>query len=481
MDKLSLHLPAPYAQNTPVLVAFSGGADSSLLLHLLKDAGVPLYAVHVHHGLRGADADADLAFCERTCRALHVPFFAVRIHAQALARKQGQSVETAAREARYRHFARLMKRHNIPLLATAHHADDNLETLLFRLCRGTGTRGLCGIPALAPLPGTDAQACKELHVFRPLLHLTKREILDACARLGIDYVTDQTNACNDYARNRIRNRVIPELMQIFPHPQHAASRLCRAASEDCDALDAVADQLYATHAKDGALPLCVLQAQPPALSKRLSLRLYAHFIGSFLGNEPMLEAVHLDAVLDRVHKGTPGSISLPGDVFAVLDRDALRMHHMQKAHPEQADACDAARSYCIPLPDGFFEIPGTDVAIFAHVTESLRENQKTVTEHATNVYNLYTELRLRFDTIKGRVFLRPLQQGDRLLHGNVHKKVRKLYGQYGVPLFLRPQLPLLCDDDGILAVAAAAHSLIRDNLTPQCGMRTLCVQIFIKR
>ena len=84
MDKLSLHLPAPYAQNTPVLVAFSGGADSSLLLHLLKDAGVPLYAVHVHHGLRGADADADLAFCEKTCRALHVPFFAVRIHAQAL-------------------------------------------------------------------------------------------------------------------------------------------------------------------------------------------------------------------------------------------------------------------------------------------------------------------------------------------------------------------------------------------------------------
>ena len=205
MDKLQLRLPDGYAHNTPVLVAFSGGADSTLLLHLLYRAGIQLSAVHVHHGIRGNDADADLQFCRNTCRALGIPFFAVRINAPALAKKSGQSVETAAREARYRHFARLMQRYNIPLLATAHHADDNLETLLFRLCRGTGTQGLRGIPAFAPLPGAPENST--LCLFRPLLHLTKQEILQACRDLGIEYVTDATNAYDDYARNRIRNRI----------------------------------------------------------------------------------------------------------------------------------------------------------------------------------------------------------------------------------------------------------------------------------
>ncbi len=435
MDKFTLRLPAGYAQNTPVLVAFSGGADSTLLLWLLKRAGIKLYAVHVHHGIRGKDADADLDFCRKTCRSLNVPLFTVRINAPALAKKSGQSVETAAREARYRHFARLMRKHDIPLLATAHHADDNLETLLFRICRGTGTQGLRGIPALAQLPGSNAG--EHLCVYRPLLHLTKKEILDACASRGIDYVTDATNTCEDYARNRIRRRVVPALETLFNHPQQAAARLCRAVSEDCDALDGMADALYRAHANGNALPLDLLQTQPAAVSKRLITRLYAG------ATDRMAEAVHMDAVYALICKNQLGSISLPGKMRAVIDRDALRIM------PEQAsEYTTEPTKYCLPLEQGFCEIAGTDVAIWA----SFAENQETVTKQATNVYNLYTELQVRFDTIKGRVFLRPMGEGDRILQGGMHKKVRKLYGQYGVPLFLREQLPLLCDQSGVLAV-----------------------------
>ncbi|MBQ2256863.1 MAG: tRNA lysidine(34) synthetase TilS [Clostridia bacterium] len=454
MDKYTLRLPSGYAHDTPVLVAFSGGADSTLLLHLLHRAGIRLYAVHVHHGIRGKEADRDLAFCSATCRKLHVPLFAVCINAPALAKKQGQSVETAAREARYRHFARLMKRHGIPLLATAHHADDNLETLLFRICRGTGTQGICGIPAYAPLFGTDQQ--EHLFVFRPLLHLTKQEILDACNTLGIDFVTDTTNACNDYARNRIRNRIVPELEMLFNHPQHAAARLCRAASEDCAALDAMADALYPAN---GTLPLTLLQDTPAALAKRLILRLYAD------QTDCMAEAVHVDAVYAHVCQNRPGSISLPGQFCAVIDRDALRITPEHTKKPS---------AYHLPLEQGFYEIAGTDTAIWC----SFDKNQETDTQQSTNVYNLYTELQVRFDTIKGRIFLRPLGEGDRILQGGMHKRIRKLYGRVGVPLYLRTQLPLLCDEDGVLAVPGVC---LRDGAKPCLGDTVLYVRIYLRK
>ena len=458
MDKLQLRLPDGYAHNTPVLVAFSGGADSTLLLHLLYRAGIKLSAVHVHHGIRGNDADADLQFCRNTCRALGIPFFAVRINAPALAKKSGQSVETAAREARYRHFARLMQRYNIPLLATAHHADDNLETLLFRLCRGTGTQGLRGIPAFAPLPGAPENST--LCLFRPLLHLTKQEILQACRDLGIEYVTDATNACDDYARNRIRNRIVPEMEKLFSHPQHAAARLCRAAAEDCDALDTIAAELYNTYAANAAIALHVLQEQPAAIAKRLITRLYQDTVKA---HSP--EAVHIDAIYARVKENALGSISLPGKTAAVIDRDALRI---------TLDIPTVPSSYLLPLQGGFFTIAGTDVTVWS----SFPENQKTDTAFPTNVYNLYTELQVRFDTIKGRIFLRPMAEGDRILQGGMHKRVRKLYGQHGTPLHLRSRLPLLCDEDGILAVPGIC---LRDGATPTKGDKALYVRIYLPK
>ncbi len=458
MDKLTLRLPENYAQNTPVLVAFSGGADSTLLLHLLHRAGVKLYAVHVHHGIRGQEADADLTFCRQTCKDLRIPLFAVKINAPLLAKKSGKSLETAAREARYRHFARLMRKHDIPLLATAHHADDNLETLLFRLCRGTGTQGIRGIPSLAKLPCTAED--EHLCVYRPLLHLTKQEILDACASLGIDYVTDATNTCLDYTRNRIRCRVVPELEKLFAHPQRAAARLCRCAAEDCDALDSLADTLFRTHAQGSALPLPILQQQPAAIAKRLICRLYADAC-----KDAMAEAVHLDAIYTRVCTGAPGSISLPGSICAEIDRDALRIAPEHTIEPPE---------YCLPLEHGFMEIAETDVAIWA----SFEENQETVTKQVTNVYNLYTELQVRFDTIKGRIFLRPMHKGDRILHGGMHKRVRKLYGQSGVPLYLRPQLPLLCDEDGVLAVPGIC---LRDGCNAHDDQDSLCVRIYLRK
>lgn len=468
MDKLSLSLPAGYAPDTPVLVAFSGGADSTLLLHLLleraRQHGARLYAVHVHHGIRGAAADADLRFCRQVCQALHVPLFAVKVNVPALAKASGQSLEEAARHARYRHFARLMQKYNVPLLATAHHADDNLETVLFRICRGTGVQGLRGIPACGPLP--DAPADASLCVFRPLLHLTKQEILGECRTREISFVTDATNACCDYARNRIRNRIIPELEQLFAHPQHAVARLCRAAAEDDNALDTVAAHLYRAHGQNGSLPISLLRSQPPAVAKRLIRRVYADFARTSGYGQVMPEAVHLEAVLQQICSGKPGSISLPGSLAAVVDRDVLRI--------AKDRTLPVAQPYLVPLTPGFTQIESANVAVWAQFPA----NPETITPIDTNVYNLYTELDLRFDTIREAVFLRPLRPGDTVLSGGMHKKIRKLYGQSGVPLSLRSTLPLLADGGGILAVPGIC---IRDGCRATAARDKITVRIYLKK
>ena len=468
MDKPMLSLPEQFPAGAPILVAFSGGADSTLLLHLLckhaRAHGSALYAVHVHHGIRGGEADRDAEFCRQTCRTLGVPLFSVKVNVPALARARGQSLELAAREARYRHFARLMKRHGIRYLATAHHADDNLETLLFRLCRGTGTAGMRGIRALSPLPGTEAE---NLYVLRPLLHLTKQEILDACRDLELAFVTDSTNTCNDYARNRIRNRIIPELETLFAHPQHAAARLSRAAAEDCEALDAMAEQIFLEQVKNGKISAGLLCSLSTALAKRVIVLLFDSYAKQHReGLALMPEAVHVEAILAQVRAGQPGSISLPGKLAAHVDRDGLCIGEDKLP--------DTAQPYLVKLEQEFCEIAGADIAVWAQFPA----NTETITPFDTNVYNLYTEVRVRFDTIKGAIFLRPIREGDVILSGGMHKKIRKLYGQSGTPLSLRPRLPLLIDADGILAVPGIC---VRDGAQADSVHPTLTVRIYLMK
>ena len=173
---LKLQFPPGIPTNVPLLVAYSGGADSSLLLALAKAYGelhqVPVFAAHLHHGIRGAEADRDLNFCRQTARGLGIPLFEKRVDIPALAHVSGKSLETEAREQRYAFFHEIMEAKKIPLLLTAHHADDQLETLLFRFLRGCGTKGVGGIPKVRPLAyGTadevDAYCKRTLEICMP--------------------------------------------------------------------------------------------------------------------------------------------------------------------------------------------------------------------------------------------------------------------------------------------------------------------------
>ena len=185
-----------------VILGLSGGADSVALFTVLlelKDAlGFALRAVHVHHGLRGAEADRDLEFSGELCKRADVPFLAEYIDAAAEAGEAGLSVEEAGRIARYRIFRReLLSCGGKGKIAVAHHADDRAETVLFNLFRGTGLRGLGGI---YPVQGD---------IIRPLLFMQKREICDFLRERGISWMEDATNRDQEYARNYIRGTILP--------------------------------------------------------------------------------------------------------------------------------------------------------------------------------------------------------------------------------------------------------------------------------
>ena len=190
--------------NSRVLCAVSGGADSVALLALLREEGrgIRVACAHFHHGLRGAEADRDEAFVRDLCARWDLPFFVGRGDAAACARERGISVETAARELRYAFREETADAWGADLIATAHTAGDNAETLLLHLARGTGLTGLTGIPR------------RRGRIVRPLLDVSRAEIEAWLGERGIPHVEDSTNALDEAARNRLRHSAIPALESV---------------------------------------------------------------------------------------------------------------------------------------------------------------------------------------------------------------------------------------------------------------------------
>ncbi|MDE7293582.1 MAG: tRNA lysidine(34) synthetase TilS, partial [Oscillospiraceae bacterium] len=181
-----------------VVAALSGGADSVCLLLVLKKLrerlNFALSAVHINHNLRGEESDRDRDFCLRLCEREGIPIRVYSVNAAEYAEKKGYSTEEAARILRYDCFEKESERLSGALIATAHNMGDNTETVLFNLTRGTGVRGLGGIPY------------KRDNIIRPLLDVSREEIEKYLEAHGQDFVTDSTNLTDDYTRNRIRHR-----------------------------------------------------------------------------------------------------------------------------------------------------------------------------------------------------------------------------------------------------------------------------------
>lgn len=193
-----------FSMNARVLVALSGGGDSVALLRILYALGYVCEAAHCNFHLRGEESDRDEVFVKRLCEKMGIPLHRIDFETERYAVENKISIEMAARELRYNWFAEIKKKTKADVIAVAHHQDDSVETILLNLIRGTGLNGLLGI---RPKNGS---------IVRPLLCLSRKEIIDYLQEMRQEYVTDSTNLQDEYTRNKIRLNLIPLMQEINP-------------------------------------------------------------------------------------------------------------------------------------------------------------------------------------------------------------------------------------------------------------------------
>ena len=312
-----------------VLVALSAGPDSTALLAALaglRDAGevAAVAALHVDHGLR-AGGDEDAACAAAACGRLGVPFERVRVEVGA------GTVQAAARRARYAALRAEAARVGATRIATGHTRTDQAETVLLRLLRGAGARGLGGIP---PRRGPFV---------RPLVDRSRAEGLADLAELGLAWRDDPTNATPRYARNRLRLTVWPAVLALAPAAERALARAADLARDDERALARRARAL----APDGArVPVEALSGEPVAVRRRVVRRLWRAATGSTRG----LDARHVDSVLSLLRRARPGRVALPGGLEASCRYGALSVG----PPPPKVDAPGEA----VPVPGpGSYDVP----------------------------------------------------------------------------------------------------------------------------
>lgn len=418
----------------PVLVALSGGADSVALLHALWALDYPVRAFHLNHCLRGAESDRDEAFCRALCARLGVELTVERVDVAAAAREQGNGVEETARRMRY---ARLQDAAQGMKIATAHTADDNLETVLFHLVRGTGPKGLAGIP---PVRG---------QIIRPMLRVERMQVEEYLASIGQDYVTDSTNADDAYTRNRIRHTVVPALREIQPSAAQAAARLGDLLRQDEDCLDGLVQECMAQAARpDGAWEIAPLRQVHPAVRTRALRRLLAQ------DGMPLrdLTAQHIFALEQLLESEKPSaSCDLPHGFTARREYGALRLVR------EEEQTIRLAVPLVVPSEQTLWN---GSVRVSVHVLEKNEVFYKSFNTFCVDCGTI--------DFVSLCVRTRKAGDRIRLTETGGSRTLKKLLIDRKIPRCKRDGLAVIADKTGVIAVQDIGMDCSR---SPQGGAR----------
>ncbi len=422
------HILARLPESAPVLLAFSGGADSRALLHLLagnsKKNGAQLFLAHVNHGIRGDEAIRDRDFCIRVAEEYSLSCFVLDEDVPALARRNKTSIEAEARRVRYDFFERIMREHNISILATAHNSDDRLETLIFNIARGSGIGGAASIPRMREFCG----GC----IVRPLLDATKRDILAFCAECRLEYVTDSTNFDTAYTRNLIRHKIVPALAEINPGVRESAARFSDSAREAADFIDCHAEQ-FISRVSSSPVRTSELDALHPALKNQILSRLICDASGI------VPEKVHIDALAALVRQARESSsLSLPGLTRAMISGGCL----LFVPDPRKKEKPPSFSIKILPganfLPDG--------VIILGEPGEYIIDKKENLT-HIESI-NLDPALPL---------VARSMAKGDTIRQRGMTKRVRRLLSEKKIPQKERHLVPLITSGNDILFIPGIAR------------------------
>jgi tRNA(Ile)-lysidine synthase len=403
-----------YRHNEKTLVGFSGGADSTALLHaLLFYLGKEhIVALHVNHMLRGEESERDEAFCRDFCHTHEIPFVCKRADIAGIS--GGTALEETARRIRYELLEETAIEHGCTTISLAHNAGDNLETMLFHLCRGTGLAGLGGIPPMRSLG--------ELFIVRPLLDCTREEILSYLAERNLSYVADSTNTDTQYTRNFIRHEIVPKMREINQQAEENARKTAEIAQNAVLHLTNVATAFLGE--KKTSENADALRNLSPALLYSVLSELYKNAGGE------TLSAVQSAALIDLLYNKEKGhSVSLTGGITAKLDGKTLCFLK------EDQSTCNS------PLEKTALQIGKNrlknNILVFVGETpdESLLKNASFSANIMISEDSLPT------------LHLRPRENGESYRFGGMTRKFKKLLSGADSKMKNRP---LLCDENGIL-------------------------------
>ncbi len=403
-----------------ILVALSGGADSSVLLDVLcrlrEELGISVCAAHLNHMLRGDAADSDESFAREKCREWGIEFISERIDVAKLARNRGESEELAARNLRYEFLYRAKKELGADFIATAHNANDNLETMLFNLSRGSGIDGVSGIP-----PVRD-------DILRPLLECTRAEIEAYAKAFDVSFCVDGTNAELIYSRNKIRHNVVAPLLQINPKAVENAGRTAAILRLESEFLKKASAQYADRISKGGtSCARADLLAEPALISRICEI-----FAARVLGEENYsLEFCHVQQIIKLAESASPSDRQkLPRGVTVKRRYDEIVFEKEKEEEDVPA----------ILVREGEIAWGGYTVSV-----------EKT--EKSEKINSLFNTFFVPYDKIQGDLVIRGRKLGDEIkLSGRKTKTLKRLFIDEKLPRDEREKVPVIADDEKVFAV-----------------------------
>ncbi|CDD63047.1 tRNA(Ile)-lysidine synthase [Firmicutes bacterium CAG:341] len=378
-----------------VLIGVSGGADSIALLEFFVSVkekyDLDICVAHIEHGIRGEDSVNDAEFVENYCKKLGVNFYLKTIDAPNLAKKAKMGVEEYSRMARYDFFNTI----ECDKIATAHNLTDNIETLLFRLARGTGLKGACSIPAVRG------------KIIRPFIEVSSGEIRKWCNDNNIPYRVDCTNSDSAYSRNLIRLEILPLFEKLNANYQDNIENFISDVNEDYAFIDDYVKSIYPKIVKNNEIYLTKLNELDLSIKKRILIMFFDE-------NGYSLNRIHLQSVIDITLKS--GKSQIKENVFAISAKGKIRL----------------AKFNDLNKKDEF-------------VTKILN-----IDEFKDKNIDFYCDC----DKIVGNIIIRAKQAGDRIKPAgrNVSKTLKKLFNESAYPIEKRDKKIVVCDDFGIVGV-----------------------------
>ncbi|MEW6616695.1 MAG: tRNA lysidine(34) synthetase TilS [Thermodesulfobacteriota bacterium] len=443
-------------QGDRVVVAVSGGADSVFLLHTLEelreDFNITLIVAHLDHCIRGMEAKRECRFVEKLANTFHLPFESKSIDIPALKKAEKKSTQQAARDARYEFFVDTLKKFNAQKVALGHNADDQAETVLMRLIRGAGIKGLCGIPPV-----------RDGIFIRPLIEIQRSEIEGFLRENSIEFVTDSSNRENVYLRNKVRNSLMPILVKEYnPGIVQNLIHTSEILRKEDEFMEKLVLNLFSRICVSGgkeSLTLNILYLK--GLEGSMQIRVLRKAMESFSGNLKRINFRHLESLVGMLSsEGANKSLSLPGGIIVEKQYNELIIRREVKETP-----------FCY----SFSEIPN-----YVRLKEVNKEVELKVIPQKEGL-NLNVDPNVAFmdyRQIKFPIVIRNFREGDRFQPMGMEgtKKLKDFFIDNKIPKSTRRQIPLLLFDNLI----AWVMGLRMDNrvMVGKCPGKILEVRIF---